>query len=108
MPPDLDEIAGRILQRDWRGGPRSKPPEPDENYKLVEDGALVIFDGLDEVLVHLTPNPGRAFTRQLFRTVPPNTRPFAEARGDSDASRNRKGVTGRLLSTCRTHYFMTV
>ena len=69
--PDLDEIVSRILKRDWKGGPRSRPPQPEEIYKLVEDGALVIFDGLDEVLVHLTPSQGQLFTRQLFRMVPP-------------------------------------
>ena len=89
--PDLDEIVGRILKRDWKGGPRSKPPEPDEIYKLMEDGALVIFDGLDEVLVHLTPSQGRQFTRQLFRMVPP-----------------KNAKRGRLLITCRTHYFRTI
>jgi WD40 repeat protein len=93
--PDLDEIVARILKRDWKGGPRSQPPEPWEIYELVEDGALVIFDGLDEVLVHLTPSQGQAFTRQLFRIAP------------SDARRERSPVAGRLLITCRTHYFRT-
>ncbi|MBZ5620423.1 MAG: NACHT domain-containing protein [Acidobacteriia bacterium] len=88
--PDLDEIVGRILKRDWKGGPRSKAPGPAEIYKLVEEGAVVIFDGLDEVLVHLTPSQGQLFTRQLFRLVPPNAE------------------HGRLLVTCRTHYFRTV
>jgi WD40 repeat protein len=87
--PDLDEIVRRILKRDWQGGPRSRPPQPDEIYRLVEEGALVIFDGLDEVLVHLTPSQGQLFTRQLFRILPPAAQ------------------RGRLLITCRTHYFRT-
>ncbi len=87
--PDLDEIVGRILKQNWKGGPRSKPPEAAEIYQLAEQGALVIFDGLDEVLVHLTPSQGQAFTRQLFRMTPPGVR------------------RGRLLITCRTHYFRT-
>jgi hypothetical protein len=87
--PDLDEIVGRILKRDWKGGAQSRPPDPGEIYKLVEQGALVIFDGLDEVLVHLTTNQGQLFTRQLFRIVPPSAK------------------RGRLLITCRTHYFRT-
>src|ERR1019366_8096051 len=41
--PDLDEIVGRILKRDWKGGPRSTPWEPAEIYQLVEQGGLVIF-----------------------------------------------------------------
>jgi len=87
--PDLDEIVGRILKRDWKGGPHSRPPRPDEIYQLVEDGALVILDGLDEVLVHLTPSQGQLFTRQLLRIVPPSAK------------------HGRLLITCRTHFFRT-
>jgi hypothetical protein len=87
--PDLDEIVGRILKRDWKGGAQSKPLEPGEIYRLVEQGAVVIFDGLDEVLVHLTTNQGQLFTRQLFRIVHPSAK------------------RGRLLITCRTHYFRT-
>ncbi len=88
--PTLDETLERILKRDWKGGPWSMPPEPREIYKLMEQGALVIFDGLDEVLVHLTPNQGQLFTRQLFRILPPKSR------------------SGRLLITCRSHYFRTM
>ena len=86
---DLDEIIRRILKRDWKGGPRSRPPEPDEIYRLAEQGALIIFDGLDEVLVHLTPSQGKLFTRQLFRISPPGA------------------ARGRVLITCRTHFFRT-
>jgi len=88
--PDLDEIVERILKRDWKGGPRTVPPQPREIYSLVEQGAVAIFDGLDEVLVHLTPTQGQAFTRQLFRILPAGSK------------------RGRLLITCRTHYFRTV
>ncbi len=87
--PDLDEIVARVLKQNWKGGPASAPPAPQEIYQLVEQGGLVIFDGLDEVLVHLTPSQGQAFTRQLLRMAPPG------------AGR------GRLLFTCRTHYFRT-
>jgi hypothetical protein len=88
----LDEIVREILRREWKGGPLLKPPEPEAIYKAVEQGALVIVDGLDEVLVHLLPRDGQEFTRQLFRIVPPGAR------------------AGRrlLLLTCRTHYFRTV
>ena len=56
---------------------------------LVKEGGLVIFDGLDEVLVHLTTQQGQQFTRQLLGLVPPGS------------------PRGRLLLTCRTHYFRT-
>ncbi len=87
--PDLDQIIARILNRDWKGGPRNPTIEPKDIYQTVEQGGLIIFDGLDEVLVHLTPSQGQLFTRQLFRIRPPSA------------------TQGKLLITCRTQYFRT-
>ncbi|MCA8917362.1 MAG: pentapeptide repeat-containing protein, partial [Planctomycetes bacterium] len=64
-----------------------------------EEGALVIFDGLDEVLVHLTPAQGQHFARELFRILPP-----ANKRQPKTEAIRR----GRLLISCRTHYFRTL
>lgn len=88
--PDLDEIINRILKRDWKGGADTKPPTPSEIYKLVDQGALIIFDGLDEVLVNLPDAQGQMFTRQLFRVL------------------QSKETKGRLLITCRSHFFRTI
>ncbi len=88
--PDLDEIINRILKRDWKGGAATKPPTPTEIYKLVDQGALIIFDGLDEVLVNLPDAQGQMFTRQLFRVL------------------QSKETKGRLLITCRSHFFRTI
>jgi WD40 repeat protein/uncharacterized protein YjbI with pentapeptide repeats len=84
--PNLDEIIGRILRANWKGG-----PEPDVKAirDLVKEGGVAIFDGLDEVLVHLTIQQGQQFTRQLLGLAPPGS------------------SRGRLLITCRTHYFRT-
>ena len=54
---------------------------------------VVIFDGLDEVLVHLDAWEGQKFTRMLWRAVRPATGGEAH---------------GRLLITCRTHYFRSI
>ncbi|HKR48595.1 MAG TPA: pentapeptide repeat-containing protein, partial [Pseudonocardiaceae bacterium] len=51
--------------------------------------AVVVFDGLDEVLVHLDPHDQQLFTRQLWRAV-------EEESG------------AKLLLTCRTQYFRTI
>ncbi|HEU0087134.1 MAG TPA: pentapeptide repeat-containing protein, partial [Pseudonocardiaceae bacterium] len=51
--------------------------------------AVVVFDGLDEVLVHLDPHDQQLFTRQLWRAV--------EAESGS-----------KMLLTCRTQYFRTI
>ncbi len=91
----LEEILELILKRSWKSGPEQKRLTAPELIALVEkEGALVIWDGLDEVLVHLETHAGQMFTRQLFRILPPA----------------KKGQTrpGKLLISCRTHYFRTL
>jgi WD40 repeat protein len=91
----LQEILELILKRSWKGGPEEASLSAQELIKLVEnEGALVIWDGLDEVLVHLDANPGQMFTRQLFRILPP--------------ARKGEPRRGRMLISCRTHYFRTL
>ncbi|MCY7344224.1 MAG: pentapeptide repeat-containing protein, partial [Pseudonocardia sp.] len=57
--------------------------------RLSRGDAVVVFDGLDEVLVHLSPHDQQVFTRQLWRAIG----------ADSSA---------RMLLTCRTQYFRTI
>lgn len=57
--------------------------------RLHQGGAVVIFDGLDEVLVHLTPHDQQLFTRQLWRAI-------------------TETPSARMLLTCRTQYFRTI
>jgi WD40 repeat protein/DNA polymerase III delta prime subunit len=91
----LDEILELIIKRSWKRGPGGTLVTPKELTGLVQnEGALVIWDGLDEVLVHLDPNPGQMFTRQLFRILPPVKK----------GERRR----GRMLISCRTHFFRTL
>src|ERR1035438_509147 len=91
----LDEILERILRRSWKSGPDGGKLGAQELIELVlNEDTLVIWDGLDEVLVHLDPHPGQMFTRQLFRILPP--------------SRKGESRRGRMLISCRTHYFRTL
>ena len=87
-------IAGTVQSLD-------SPLTADDVIRLVrEDGALVIFDGLDEVLVHLSAADGQALTRELYRILPPAL---------LQAGKTAKGKKlGRLLITCRTQYFRTL
>ena len=48
-----------------------------------------MFDGLDEVLVHLSPHDQQLFTRQLWRAASEHS-------------------SARMLLTCRTQYFRTI
>ena len=52
--PDLAAIIDTVLRRSWRGGQMQAPVAAAEVVRLVQqEGAIAIFDGLDEVLVHL-------------------------------------------------------
>ncbi len=91
----LEEILALILKHSWQAGSESAGLTPADLVGLVQAGdALIIWDGLDEVLVHLDQHSGQMFTRQLFKLLPP------PRKGTKTAS--------RLLITCRTHYFRTL
>ncbi|HEX6523056.1 MAG TPA: pentapeptide repeat-containing protein [Streptosporangiaceae bacterium] len=73
---------------------------------IARGNCMVIFDGLDEVLVHLDPHQGQLFVRALWRAIdlPGRAhRPAARNTGSDPAIRPT-----RLLLTCRTHYFRSV
>lgn len=88
---ELTRILDIILAKSWKSGSVERLVKPLEAIKLVRDhGALVIFDGLDEVLVHLPPTQGQHFTRELFRILPPSVKSH-----------------GKMLITCRSNFFRT-
>ena len=57
--------------------------------RIERGNAIVIFDGLDEILVHLAERDRPRFTRQLWQAVP-------------------RGSGSRLVLTCRSQYFRTI
>ncbi len=57
--------------------------------RLGQGDAVVVFDGLDEVLIHLNPHDQQLFTRQLWRAL-------------------SEGTDAKMLLTCRTQYFRTI
>ncbi len=99
--PPLAEIIDCIIRQSWHGGHAQSLQAADIIRLVQQEGALVVFDGLDEVLVHLTAHVGQQFTRELWRILPPAL--FAKAPTTSSASH-----TGKLLISCRTHYFRTL
>ncbi len=86
----LDHILDGMLDA---GRPAGVPPDrltaDVVRRRLGQGDAVVVFDGLDEVLVHLSPHDQQLFTRQLWRAV-----------GESSGA--------RMLLTCRTQYFRTI
>ena len=95
----LDELLADLIKRAWRTGGVSPSVSPDDVITAVQRRrALVIFDGLDEVLVHMSEQQGQGLLRELLRILPPQLVAGTGARGDA----------GRVLMTCRTHFFRTI
>ena len=70
----------------------------DDVLATVQDAhTLIVFDGLDEVLVHLSPSDGQRLTRSLLEVL-------NLGRQNSQEENPRT----RLLLSCRTQYFRTV
>ena len=85
--PTLDQIISECSSRGYAHNDHR--PTLKDVRKWYQQGALVIFDGLDEVLVHLDAAQGQSFTRGLLGLVQPKAK-------------------GRVLVSCRTHFFRTL
>ncbi len=93
--PTVTDVVSACVKHGWR----TVAGEPDFDYvavcKLAEQGAIIVFDGLDEVLVKLDDAPGQIFTANLLKLL-------TDARAANPATRTK------LLITCRTQYFRTL
>jgi len=90
----LPSIIELVLAKSWRAGHGSPLSAGDVIDLVANGGAVAIFDGLDEVIVHMPPKLGQDFIRQLWSILP--------LRQAKDAANG-----GRLLISCRSHYFRT-
>ena len=78
-------------------------PSAEDVLRLVRSGrAVVIFDGLDEILVKLSDADGQRFARLLWNAIPPRN---SANRDDNATSAESSTRRGRMLVTCRDHYF---
>lgn len=101
--PDLREILNAILKQSWRGGPDLPRIDADDIIRLVQQGnAIAVFDGLDEVLNHLGEGAGQRFTQQLWRICE------APHVFDKDEEQPQPKHVGRLIVSCRSHFFRTL
>ena len=76
----------------------ASPVEVDDLLDTIcSENTLVIFDGLDEVLLHLSPGDGQRLTRSLLEILT-----LANSNKEKSAPRTR------LLVSCRTQYFRNV
>ena len=86
----LDHILDDMLDANRPASvPRDRLSADVVRRRLHQGDAVVVFDGLDEVLVHLNPHDQQLFARQLWRAL-------------------GEGTGAKMLLTCRTQYFRTI
>jgi WD40 repeat protein len=96
--PDLRTILAEVVSRAWEAD-GTRPPTPEEIVELVrEHGAVILFDGLDEVLNHLDEERGQRFIAELWRILPPRVL----------LDPDRRDHCGRVVMSCRTHIFRSL
>ncbi|MDP2219553.1 MAG: PQQ-binding-like beta-propeller repeat protein [Hydrogenophaga sp.] len=96
--PQLAEVIEDCLRHGYLSdGP--EPPSLSDVLHTIDQGALVIFDGLDEVLSRLQDKQGLTFTANLLRVLPD-----AQARRRPDASSPKP----KVLLSCRTQFFRSL
>ena len=97
--PTIEELLDEVIRRSWKVTDRTVVAK--DVLRLVrEEGALIIFDGLDEKIVHLTPEKARAFIRTLWAVLPD-----AGRRTPNPPAGTRRG---KMILSCRSHYFRDV
>jgi len=90
--PTLEQTLQECMERGWIGY-RKGDLDLDRILDVMAEGAVVMFDGLDEMLVKLTQAAGQTFTNGLLGLR------------DEYRQRRPKGAPARILVSCRTHYF---
>jgi len=98
--PTLRETLEECMERGWTLDGARQPYMLENVFRWAEQGAVVIFDGLDEVLVKLKEADGQVFTDNLLKLVV-----------DVAARRRAQGLNTpplKLLISCRTQYFRTL
>lgn len=93
--PTLQAAIEECIARGVRSVPGQQPFDFNAVLQLAQQGVLVIFDGLDEVLVKLSEADGQTFTNNLVKL-------YTDVRAANKATRTK------LLMTCRTQYFRTL
>jgi len=91
--PTLEELLTTVIQKNTRLE-GAKVTAQSLIRQVRRKGAVMLFDGLDERIVHLNPGDAQEFIRNLWSILP---------------DLNRKpgvGVNrGKFLISCRSHYF---
>ncbi len=103
--PELGDMLAHILTNAYNLPVGAQHPTVEDiQYLAQHQKGLVIFDGLDEVMNRLTPDQCNLFIQRLWSILPP----IAWKSADNDHARPRPDGCGRLLMTCRSHFFQTL
>jgi WD40 repeat protein len=94
----LVDILDHILKKSWKGGHGDVGIKPQDIIDQVQTNrALMIWDGLDEVINHMSSKLANDFIRQLWRILPPLKQ-----------DKTQHPDAGKMLMSCRSHYFRNV
>jgi len=105
--PPLDTMIAHLLASAYNIPVVHARPNVEDIKRLAqEQGGLVIFDGLDEVMNHLPPDQCHHFIQRLWEILPPRVW-LPPDPADPDRSVASQQV-GRLIMTCRSHFFWTL
>ena len=96
--PTLQETLEECMRRGWAQAETHLDYSMESVFAWIRHGAVIIVDGLDEVLVKLKEPDGQVFTNALLKLL-------IDAQAQAHGSR---GPALKMLISCRTHYFRTL
>ncbi len=95
--PTTQALIDNLITRGWFTAPGQALPRFADVQTLLAQGALLIIDGLDECLVHLTEKQHPNFVNGLLTLLT-----------DAEADAANGVRLPRLLLSCRTNFFKTL
>ena len=97
-PKTLTDFGLRTVLTRLLSVSTASPVEVDDLLETIRsENTLVIFDGLDEILVHLSPGDGQRLTRSLLEILTL-----------ANSNKAKSAPQTHLLLSCRTQYFRNI
>ena len=97
-PKKLTDFGLRTVLAHLLSASTASPVKVDDLLDTIRsENTLVIFDGLDEILVHLSPGDGQRLTRSLLEILTL-----------ANSNKAKSAPQTRLLLSCRTQYFRNI
>jgi WD40 repeat protein/nucleoside phosphorylase len=97
--PTLPGALTECMERGWLDKGDGRGFTVENIHEWIAQGAVVIIDGLDEVLVKVDAAAGQIFTNNLLKLM-------ADAAAHATAA--GRSLSLKMLISCRTHYFPTL